>query len=100
MARHVPLPSAPLAFGLVATSSIAAAVASGASGVSAGVAGVVRFAAEHGSVTSVVAFGATMLALVFTAALLLIMLAGSIWVMFHLNTNMMPHGPQEMRVMP
>ena len=44
--------------------------------------------------------GWSMLALVFTAALLLIMLAGSIWVMFHLNTNMMPHGPQEMRVMP
>ena len=45
--------------------------------------------------------GWSMLALVFTAALVLIMLAGSIWVMFHLNTNMMPmHSPQETRVMP
>lgn len=45
--------------------------------------------------------GWSLLALVFTAALVLIMLAGSIWVMFHLNTNMMPmHGPQDMRVMP
>ena len=45
--------------------------------------------------------GWSLLALVFTAALVLIMLDGSIWVMFHLNTNMMPmHGPQDMRVMP
>lgn len=34
--------------------------------------------------------GWSMLALIFTGALLLIMLAGSIWVMYHLNTNMMP----------
>ncbi len=34
--------------------------------------------------------GWSMLALIFTAALVLIMLAGSIWVMYHLNTNMMP----------
>jgi cytochrome o ubiquinol oxidase operon protein cyoD len=42
-----------------------------------------------------------MLALVFTAAVVLIMLAGSVWVMYHLNTNMMPvHGPQDLRTMP
>lgn len=34
--------------------------------------------------------GWSMLALLFTAALVIIMLAGSIWVMFHLNTHMMP----------
>ena len=45
--------------------------------------------------------GWSLLALVFTVAVVVIMLAGSIWVMFHLNTNMMPmHGPQDMRVMP
>jgi cytochrome o ubiquinol oxidase operon protein cyoD len=31
-----------------------------------------------------------MLALLFTAALVVIMLAGSVWVMYHMNTNMMP----------
>ena len=45
--------------------------------------------------------GWSLLALVFTAAVVLIMLAGSIWVMFHLNTHMMPmHGPQDLRSMP
>lgn len=34
--------------------------------------------------------GWSMLALIFTAAIVIIMLAGSIWVMYHLNTNMMP----------
>lgn len=34
--------------------------------------------------------GWSLLALVFTGALVAIMLSGSIWVMYHLNTNMMP----------
>ena len=34
--------------------------------------------------------GWSMLSLIFTAAIVIIMLAGSIWVMYHLNTNMMP----------
>ena len=45
--------------------------------------------------------GWSLLALVFTAALVLIMLSGSIWVMYHMNTNMMPTAdPQTMRNMP
>jgi cytochrome o ubiquinol oxidase operon protein cyoD len=45
--------------------------------------------------------GWSLLALVFTAGLVVIMLAGSIWVMYHLNTNMMPMAdPQAMRNMP
>ncbi|WP_414654482.1 cytochrome o ubiquinol oxidase subunit IV [Ideonella sp.] len=44
--------------------------------------------------------GWSLLALTFTAALVVIMLAGSIWVMYHLNTNMMPTAdPQVMRNM-
>lgn len=44
--------------------------------------------------------GWSLLALIFTAALVIIMLAGSIWVMYHLNTNMMPSpDPQMMRNM-
>ena len=34
--------------------------------------------------------GWSMLALIFTIVLVVIMLAGSIWVMYHLNHNMMP----------
>jgi cytochrome o ubiquinol oxidase subunit IV len=45
--------------------------------------------------------GWSMLALLFTAVLVLIMLVGSIWVMYSLNTNMMPaHDMTEMRNMP
>ncbi|WP_349741869.1 cytochrome o ubiquinol oxidase subunit IV [Roseateles cavernae] len=42
--------------------------------------------------------GWSMLALIFTIVLVVIMLAGSIWVMFHLNENMMPM--HDMRNMP
>ena len=34
--------------------------------------------------------GWTLLAYVFTAVLLVITIAGSLWIMYHLNTNMMP----------
>ena len=34
--------------------------------------------------------GWTLLALIFTVMIVVIMLAGSLWVMYHLNTNMMP----------
>lgn len=45
--------------------------------------------------------GWSMLALLFTVALVVILLAGSIWVMYHMNTNMMPMpDPQVMRNMP
>lgn len=34
--------------------------------------------------------GWTMMALIFTIVIVVICLAGSLWVMYHLNTNMMP----------
>lgn len=43
--------------------------------------------------------GWTLTSLVFTIIVIVIMLAGSIWVMYHLNTNMMPM-PHEVRQMP
>lgn len=43
--------------------------------------------------------GWNLLALVFTAVLVIIVLSGSLWVMHHLNTNMMP-GQHEMQDMP
>jgi cytochrome o ubiquinol oxidase operon protein cyoD len=43
--------------------------------------------------------GWSFLALLFTVIVVVIMLAGSIWVMYHMNTNMMPVDPQQMRNM-
>ncbi|MFI4928130.1 MAG: cytochrome o ubiquinol oxidase subunit IV [Burkholderiales bacterium] len=44
--------------------------------------------------------GWNLLALIFTIVLLFILLSGSIWVMYHMNENMMPVDPQMMRNMP
>ena len=44
--------------------------------------------------------GWNMLALIFTVVLVVIVLAGSLWVMHHLNTNMMPMSPHEARIQP
>lgn len=44
--------------------------------------------------------GWTLLSTVFTIVIVMIMLAGSLWVMFHLNTNMMPQMGHELQVMP
>ena len=46
--------------------------------------------------------GWTMMALIFTLILVVITLSGSLWVMYHLNHNMMPMPatPEEMRNMP
>jgi cytochrome o ubiquinol oxidase operon protein cyoD len=44
--------------------------------------------------------GWNMLALLFTLIILFILLSGSIWVMYHMNENMMPVDPQMMRNMP
>jgi cytochrome o ubiquinol oxidase operon protein cyoD len=37
--------------------------------------------------------GWTLLATIFTAVILVITIAGSLWIMYHLNTNMMPGMP-------
>jgi cytochrome o ubiquinol oxidase operon protein cyoD len=44
--------------------------------------------------------GWTMLALIFTLVLVVITLSGSLWVMYHLNHNMMPASLHDMRKMP
>lgn len=44
--------------------------------------------------------GWTMLALIFTIIIVVIALTGSLWVMHHLNTNMMPMNPEMMKNMP
>jgi len=44
--------------------------------------------------------GWTILALIFTLVLVVIALSGSMWVMYHLNSNMMPTSATDMRNMP
>jgi cytochrome o ubiquinol oxidase subunit IV len=44
--------------------------------------------------------GWNMLALIFTIVLVVITLAGSLWVMYHMNTNMMPVMTHDMKSMP
>ena len=44
--------------------------------------------------------GWTLLSTLFTVVIVVIMLAGSLWVMFHLNQNMMPQMNHELQVMP
>lgn len=44
--------------------------------------------------------GWTFLALMFTAVMVVITLTGSLWVMQHLDSNMMPMSPTQMRNMP
>jgi len=44
--------------------------------------------------------GWNMMALIFTIVLVIIALSGSLWVMHHLNSNMMPMSPEMMRNMP
>ncbi|MGG7519360.1 cytochrome o ubiquinol oxidase subunit IV [Allorhizobium undicola] len=44
--------------------------------------------------------GWTMMAMIFTIIIVVIALTGSLWVMHHLNTNMMPASPEMMRNMP
>ncbi|MBU1357141.1 MAG: cytochrome o ubiquinol oxidase subunit IV [Gammaproteobacteria bacterium] len=44
--------------------------------------------------------GWTMLALIFTLVLVVITLSGSLWVMYHLNSNMMPPSMHDMQTRP
>lgn len=44
--------------------------------------------------------GWSLMALMFTIVLVVITLSGSLWVMYHLKTNMMPPTPAQMRVAP
>jgi cytochrome o ubiquinol oxidase subunit IV len=44
--------------------------------------------------------GWTLMAYMFTAVIVLIVIAGSLWIMYHLNTNMMPMEAMEMSAQP
>ena len=42
----------------------------------------------------------TMLAMIFTVVLVVITLTGSLWIMYHLDNNMMPMSPEQARTRP
>jgi len=44
--------------------------------------------------------GWIVMSMLFTVVIILIALVGSLWVMYHMNTNMMPVSPEIMRNMP
>jgi cytochrome o ubiquinol oxidase operon protein cyoD len=44
--------------------------------------------------------GWTFMALIFTLVIVMVALSGSLWVMHHLNVNMMPMSPEMMKNMP
>jgi len=44
--------------------------------------------------------GWTLMTLMFTVVIVTIVISGSLWIMYHLNTNMMPMGPDSMNGAP
>ena len=44
--------------------------------------------------------GWTLMALMFTTVLVVIVISGSLWIMYHLNSNMMPMAPGSMQAAP
>lgn len=44
--------------------------------------------------------GWTMMALIFTIVIVVIAFSGSLWIMYHLNTNMMPMTPNDAQQLP
>lgn len=78
------------AFWVVMTGAIANAAVAGAVVVALAIVQILVQTSAFLHVNARVQGGWTLLAYVFTAVLLVISIAGSIWIMHHLNTNMMP----------
>jgi cytochrome o ubiquinol oxidase operon protein cyoD len=78
------------AFWIVMTGAIASAAVAGAVLVALAITQILVQTSAFLHVNARVQGGWTLLAYVFTAVMLLISIAGSLWIMQHLNTNMMP----------
>ena len=78
------------AFWIVMTGAIASAAVAGAVVVGLAIVQIIVQTSAFLHVNSRVQGGWTLVAYVFTAVLLVITIAGSLWIMNHLNTNMMP----------
>lgn len=79
-----------VAFWIVMTGAIASAAVAGAVVVALAIVQIIVQTAAFLHVNARVQGGWTLLAYVFTAVLLVITIAGSLWIMQHLNANMMP----------
>lgn len=79
-----------VAFWIVMSGAIANAAVAGAVVVVLAIAQIIVQTSAFLHVNSRVQGGWTLVAYVFTAVLLVITIAGSLWIMHHLNTNMMP----------
>ena len=79
-----------IAFWVVMTGAIASAAAAGAVVVTLAIVQIIVQTGAFLHVNAKVQGGWTLLAYVFTAVLLVITIAGSLWIMQHLNSNMMP----------
>jgi len=77
-------------FWIVMSGAIASAAIAGTVIVALAIAQILVHTAAFLHVNSRVQGGWTLVAYVFTAVLVLITIAGSLWIMFHLNSNMMP----------
>lgn len=78
------------AFWIVMTGAIASAVVAAVVIVGLAIVQIIVQTSAFLHVNTRVQGGWTLLAYVFTAVLLIITIAGSLWIMYHLNTNMMP----------
>lgn len=78
------------AFWIVMTGAIASAAVAGAVVVALALVQIVVQTSAFLHVNTRVQGGWTLLAYVFTAVLLVITITGSLWIMYHLNSNMMP----------
>jgi len=79
-----------VAFWIVMSGAIASGAIAGAVVVALAIAQIIVQTSAFLHVNTRVQGGWTLIAYVFTAVLLVIAIAGSLWIMHHLNTNMMP----------
>ena len=77
-------------FWIVMTGAIASTVIASSVVVALAIVQIIVHTAAFLHVNTRVQGGWTLLAYVFTAVLLVITIAGSLWIMYHLNSNMMP----------
>ncbi len=87
-------------FGLVMAGGFASPVATALVVVAFAVVQIIVHVVYFLHMTSRAEAGWTMLALMFTVVVVVVMLSGSIWVMYHLTTNMMPQMNRDMETAP
>ena len=87
-------------FGLVMAGGFGSPIVTALTVVAFGIVQIVVHMVYFLHMTSRAEQGWTMLAMMFTIVVVVIMLSGSIWVMYHLTTNMMPQMSRDMETAP